>query len=431
MMPSPIAHVPMRRSTVRHWEILVAVFIIVYVSISWLLTSENTLGDKVRIIPENSIAHFASNEVTRSAYVQYATSFEYLNLAIINFMALRKAGTKIPTLLILFNENLLHRQKFGYFSSQCRQLGITLKPVPLITSGNVDSSTWMESYTKFHIFNQVEYDRLVYFDADSMLVNVTLVDGQLKYKPNTLDELFNIPHEFNISLPHAYWIDSKQIIRYKPQSENNLASTFDELPTLISDQQVLSERGGSFFASHVMVITPSKQMFDELKSYISNPWYWHIFHRDRLKRTHDYDMEILNKYLQDSLRHQGFKIGILPHQVYGVLTGEFHQQSHLKFQLPPQLTGVKLDPQLQLRYQHWNALDTIQNIKLLHFSDSPIPKPWEDYTINEFTVHCAGQEPTNIPYQPRVISDCDGVAVWNWIRDQFGAVKQAWWIDVE
>lgn len=425
-MPSPRL---MRRSGIRHWETLLAVFIVVYICVSWLLASEDDLRDKVRIIPDSSIPRLPSVDVSRSAYVQYATTFAYLNLAVLNFVALRTSQTRVPTLLILFNEELQSEDKFLRFSARCRVYNITLKPVPLITAGKVGSSTWQHSYTKFHIFNQVEFDKLVYFDADSMLINLTIVNGKLAYEPGNLDELFNLPNEFDLSLPHAYWIEPKNVVRYRPQANNIFAVTFDEFPSLMSDQQVLSDRDHNFFASHVMVVTPSTQVFNELLSYINNPWYWHVLSRGKLKQKHDYDMEILNKYLQDSLKNRKLKLGILPHRLYGVLTGEFHQQSHVRYNLPPQLAGVKLTNEAMKQYQQWNALETIQHIKLLHFSDSPIPKPWEPYTIDELTVFCEGKQPTKVNYQPRVLRDCDSVIVWNWIRAQFAKIKVNGWIE--
>lgn len=425
-MPSPR---PRRRYGIRHWETLLAVFIIVYISVSRLLASECDLRDKVRIIPETTLPILPSLDVSRSAYVQYATTFSYLNLAILNFIALRTSKTRVPNLLILFNEELQLEDKFVRFSVRCHEYNIKLKPVPLIKAGKVGSSTWQHSYTKFHIFNQGEYDKLVYFDADSILIDLTIVNGNLVYQPGNLDELFNLPNEFDLSLPHAYWIESKQSVRYRSQTENEFAITFDDFPSLMSDQQVLSDRHHSFFASHVMVLTPSTRVFNELLSFINNPWYWHILHRGQLKQRHDYDMEILNKYLQDSLKTRQFKLGILPHQVYGVLTGEFHQQSHFRYNLPPQLAGVKITNELMKQYTQWNAMETIQHIKLLHFSDSPIPKPWEPYTIDVFTVFCEGQQPTTVNYQPRVHHDCDSVMVWNWIRAQFAEIKAKSWIE--
>ena len=90
------------------------------------------------------------------------------------------------------------------------------------------------------------------------------------------------------------------------------------------------------FANHIMVITPSKNTFQELMRYIHNPWWWSITNRGSLRKPNDYDMEILNKYLNNELQRKRINVGILPHRVYGVLTGEFGEEWHERFVVEPQ-----------------------------------------------------------------------------------------------
>ncbi len=68
-----------------------------------------------------------------------------------------------------------------------------------------------------------------------------------------------------------------------------------------------------------------------------------------------YDMEILNRFYGDSAM-------VLPHQKYGLLTGEFRATDHTNF--------------LGNTYDKWNADRTFREASLVHVSDWPLPKPW-------------------------------------------------------
>lgn len=69
----------------------------------------------------------------------------------------------------------------------------------------------------------------------------------------------------------------------------------------------------------------------------------------------EYDMDILNRFYRDSAM-------VLPHQKYGMLSGEFRAKDHSNF--------------LGNTYDYWNADRTFREASLVHFSDWPLPKPW-------------------------------------------------------
>lgn len=71
----------------------------------------------------------------------------------------------------------------------------------------------------------------------------------------------------------------------------------------------------------------------------------------------DYDMEILNRLYRDSAL-------VLPHRPYALLTTEFRQ-----------------GPDKHGRYlggddRPWDPVAVVNEAKVLHFSDWPVPKPW-------------------------------------------------------
>ena len=83
--------------------------------------------------------------------------------------------------------------------------------------------------------------------------------------------------------------------------------------------------------------------------------------RAKTRKSNEYDMEILNSIYGDSAM-------ILPHQRYGLLSGEFRSINHTNF--------------FGNDYQKWDPDRVLREAHLLHFSDWPIPKPWVMWPTN-------------------------------------------------
>ncbi|ABN66322.2 alphaN-acetylglucosamine transferase [Scheffersomyces stipitis CBS 6054] len=461
----------------RNWEYKAAVFVLLYYLVSYVVLEtshsirERGLSQKLRVIPNEVINYYDSTTLLdegdrkndKLAYMQYATSYEHLNLAIINFISIRKSDTKAKDLVVLYSDILAHSDSdtWNKLLIIANNHDITLKAVPLLEASG-DESTWSSSFTKLHVFNQVEYDRIVYFDSDSMVINVPRSgDVEISHIHNNygnLDELFKLPKHITYALPQAFWlnkvVEDKKHTKFRGKVEipekkrynlrmKKLVSdisreslperAFQLLPSLIYEQHFFDNHD-DFFANHVMVIKPSRQTFNELMRYVYNPWYWYIFCRSSLRQKHDYDMEIMNKYLNDQLlSRRDVHVGILPHKVYGVLTGEFREPWHRRFVVEPQylpFTKKKSN-------DGWNALDVFQNVKLVHFSDSPIPKPWEknDYSAsyNSLRIYCRAGDLVKYfkiddIHKPRMVDDCDSVDIWNWYRDEFERARAGNWV---
>lgn len=460
----------------KNWEFKIAFFIVAYYFLTNIVLESahshqiRGLSNNLRVVPDQVIKHYDQTvDITNAkkyAYVQYATSYEYLNLAVINFIVLRESGSKIKNLVILYDSKLQQYSNNGEtpwtrLSGLSLKHHITLKPVKLLQLRDSASTSWASSFTKFHIFNLVEYDRVVYFDSDSMLVNTLFdEDGVHTEKPSNLDELFKIPKEITYVLPQAYWLNN--IVEDKGSFQNkynrkvtiptqkqyglrmqklvndikdlDFADAFTKLPALIYERHKHDNRD-DFFANHVMVLTPSREVFTELLRYIHNPFHWRLFKRSRLRKQTDYDMEILNKYLDDELKSKsGIKVGILPHRTYGVLTGEFKEKWHRRFVAEPEFLPF-IDKHSN---KDWNSREASKHIKLVHFSDSPIPKPWEfDSNLEYYNRHkiwCSKDDtelylktyPTE--HKPKITDDCDSVRLWDYYRDQFRLLKEKYWV---
>lgn len=94
-----------------------------------------------------------------------------------------------------------------------------------------------------------------------------------------------------------------------------------------------------------MVLTPSTDAFQRVE--------------DIMKRRAGkgfYDMEIMNALF-------GGTCEVIPHEPYALLSGEFRSTDHANF----------------FNYKSgrvWNPRDVLKQAKMVHFSDSPLPKPW-------------------------------------------------------
>ena len=73
------------------------------------------------------------------------------------------------------------------------------------------------------------------------------------------------------------------------------------------------------------------------------------------RKNNEFDMEILDSLYKNSAL-------ILPHRNYGLLSGEFRSEDHTAY--------------LGNDYEKWNPKRTLQEARIVHFSDWPVPKPW-------------------------------------------------------
>lgn len=93
-----------------------------------------------------------------------------------------------------------------------------------------------------------------------------------------------------------------------------------------------------------MIIQPSKHEFERIQRAIEKAGY------------NVYDMEIINRLFRKDCV-------VLPHRRYALLTGEFRSKEH----------GLYLGNDNEA----WDPQVAFMDAKFVHFSDHPLPKPWE------------------------------------------------------
>ncbi|KAF9874585.1 hypothetical protein CkaCkLH20_07722 [Colletotrichum karsti] len=161
-----------------------------------------------------------------------------------------------------------------------------------------------------------------------------------------------------VALPRAYWLN--------------------EIDTPVSEQ-VLS--------SHVMLIEPNESLHKKLvKGSLSSG---------------KLDMDLVNSMFKDSAT-------ILPHRRLALLTGEFRDSDHQKYLAPGN--------------DRWDPVKEASNAYLVHFSDWPMPKPWEPRTKAQWEAALPGctDEGANSTDQPQ----CADRLVWTGFYEDYDADRK-------
>ncbi|KAK5168943.1 uncharacterized protein LTR77_006252 [Saxophila tyrrhenica] len=298
-----------------------------------------------------------STDWSRLAYVQYATDTHTLCNALMIFDSLKRLGSKADRALLYPEEwdrgsddpedrttLLLKQAKRSY--------GAKMKPVQLLSidgpaePGTLKSpSDYGTSITKFRLFELEEYDRVIYFDGDSIL-------------QQHMDELFQLPPT-TMAMPRAYWSD-------QPRDRWPLASTL----------MVLSPN-----------VAETKHIYETLQ--------WWRLQPDRDDSRH-YDSDLLNDRFGSSAL-------VLPHRPYLLQTMEFRWDDHAAYlgSYGAPASAIKWDPHVAL-----------EEAKLIHFSDWPLPKPWIMWPrdgLTEIQPSCGGSH----------VASCDEREIWKGLYEKF------------
>ncbi|KAK4164899.1 glucose N-acetyltransferase [Cladorrhinum sp. PSN259] len=171
-----------------------------------------------------------------------------------------------------------------------------------------------------------------------------------------MDHYFQAPRAA-LAVPRAYWLNEKT--------------------ANISDQVL---------GSHVMLLEPNEGRFQRMVN--------------EARTSGDYDMEVINHMFKDSAM-------ILPHRGLALLTGEFRSEDHSKY-----LAGDDDDT--------WDAVAEAASAYLVHFSDWPLPKPWEHHSEeqwNEVLPTCAGDKKKEKRGRKR--RDCPDRVVWTGFYESY------------
>lgn len=388
------------------------------------------------------------------AYVNYATNADYLCNTLIMFSALKRYGTQAKLMLLVSKDivdpgssNDVDRTKTLLSRiSELDQEQVIVKFVDDIVKP-MDTSQWSQSLTKLLVFNQTDFDRIIYLDNDAML-------------NDKLDELFFIPDYIKFAAPLTYWFlsdhdlkESYDEVKNYERLPTNLARYTDKLnervrknkmiynhlpslpPNLFLDsknvaQDIIRSKfslsslldfhiGGKAskvkFASNVMVIKPSSETFQSIMLMLPN----------FLKTKNKYDMDLINDQLYNLKRviYDQFnlfrrlrtlfvpEVLVLPFGRYGLLTGSIKNEEHYSIIRNDILGYKRLDTDGKEIPKEASKL--IKESKYVHFSDYPMGKPWEYSSLKD--ISCTAR----IKKGKIVESEKKTCAVWNSIYESY------------
>lgn len=369
---------------------------------------------------------------SKFAYVLYATSSSHMCNSMMIFAELRKFHTRADLVLLVKREYLLDPQKFphehGVLTEFAHDYNVFLKPTTITQIGGDDVDIWKSSFTKLMVFNETQYDRIIYLDADAIVLQ------------GNMDELFFLP-PVKLAVPTAYWMTKikyekmkdKAVEKYstkkygfkaltKPQRDRKIQRLIDQSITpfklngLPNKNNTFKQRVNTKnfqnqlynslpnyvtidefdLTNIVMVIQPSEELFARVLNAIEN------------KRKNEYDMDLVQNHLfslpkilqtQSKSSYGTFEASfsnqveddipefmILPHQVYGTITPEINSQVEHFSYLADAHEQVFAHRLLETSNREPAYYETkhmkrpgdyfFQRIKYLHFSDAPVPKPW-------------------------------------------------------
>lgn len=182
--------------------------------------------------------------MNRFAYAFYATNDAYAAAAIIAATALRRTGAGRDIAFVF-----IHHGVSPAMVTRARQANfITREVEPLrFTSGKY----YRDCLTKLRIFQLVEYDRVVFIDADSLPLQ-------------NLDHLYTLPFTQPIAAPRAYWTPRRKA------------------------------------TSLLLVVTPSMSNWDRVQQHFASAFEKGL-----------YDQEIINLEFEDEIRFLADEYGCL------------------------------------------------------------------------------------------------------------------------
>ncbi|CAR23651.1 glucose N-acetyltransferase [Lachancea thermotolerans CBS 6340] len=348
------------------------------------------------------------------AYINYVTDADYLCTSLLQFKRLKEFGTKAK-LVLLISSNLLEAENPKI--SENKQLlekfqevaptQVLIKEVENIIKPH-DYSPWNKSFTKLLVFNQTEFDRIVYLDNDAGVYN-------------HMDELFFLPDYVKFAAPLTYWFVSErdlEIANSEVSSEekssiklnryiDTLATRvkekrpiYNHLPSLPSSlfmgtkdvaKEIIESTSSASplfnlrnknknakvkFASNLMVIKPSAETFNAIVNT--------LLPRIANKKE-KYDMDLINEGLYDlrKIIYHQFKLFrklktefvpevlSLPFGSYGLLTGSIRNEFHHTLMANDILGYERTKEKDQVPLE-----SLIKKSKYIHYSDYPMSKPW-------------------------------------------------------
>ncbi|SCU93583.1 LAFA_0F17172g1_1 [Lachancea sp. 'fantastica'] len=387
------------------------------------------------------------------AYVNYATDPEYLCNTLVLFRKLKNLNTRAKLVALvsrdmLESENSEKQQSSKLLLDKIVQVSpqqVVVKVVDSIVKPT-DLTPWSKSLTKMLVFNQTEYERVVYLDSDAQV-------------SNSMDELFFLPPYVQFAAPLTYWSLSRddyqaasEEIRANEKKNAKLENVISVLNSRVKKQQpiynhlpsvpnslcfhtaniakeILDTRSSASpifnfglreetskigFNPNLMVIKPSAKRFEYIVDYLLPKI---------LNEKGRYDTELINAELYNlkQIVHSQFmlfrklkaafvpEVMALPFGEYGLLTSSIRNSFHREL-LDHEILGYensRTPEQQSLQF-------LIGKSKYIHYSESVISKPWYYNSFDQLQCHSDGDD----------ADEAEMCKIWNSIYKDFWDSKK-------
>lgn len=283
---------------------------------------------------------------SRFAYAQYVSNVVYLCNSLMVFQQLHELNVRADRLLLypstwdepgFFDKNstkqtadssgfeekdVAHHVEY-LLKTAALNYGVSLQPVP-VPDPEANDFAYTQSYMKYAMFNQTQYDRILYLDSDGSV-------------SRSLDHLFLLPRA-TAAATKAYW-----------------KSTKDDLPDFKADEDLSAYAPQTSTAyllnPQLALIEPSADVFAYAVRHLNTPEA-----QATLREDDDYDLQIFNQIFRDEAM-------LIPHRLTLVSSEDLRSQDYAR-------------EQYLNRFETWDAKAVLAETAYLHFSDATHPKPW-------------------------------------------------------
>ncbi|KAI8806246.1 nucleotide-diphospho-sugar transferase [Cladochytrium replicatum] len=139
--------------------------------------------------------HDKNGKLRKLAYGFYVTNDQYACTALTAARSILESGGRSDPEIIDFAAMVVRTLVSDRFVDKLKKFGMKVIDVELIENQAKGPfhENWKHSMTKILIFNQTQYERIIYMDSDAVVVR-------------DLDWMFDLPPYFTY-FPRAYWLD--------------------------------------------------------------------------------------------------------------------------------------------------------------------------------------------------------------------------------
>lgn len=323
---------------------------------------------------------------SKLAYVFYATSPERLLSVLVNIHQLVHYGSSAQFELIYTSDHPLcgysNREKAWETHEEAelpddnpilnilqKKYNVNIRYLPPLTNLKCKPGQyWAESFSKFHLWRFVNYDRVIYLDSDGFIlknmdqlffippsliatpIEYTLNPKKSKGSQKSLSDIPPTPLEHTLLLKDIYQSFIADELQFDDDFYYKLYNELPDINTSIDIGEGFDPNWKMRINSYVMVCQPNLKAWEWIKKSVNN------------LSSESWDMELVNEVwdLDGLIKTKGnsFKsdsgeiipaIQIIPHSPYAILSGEFRNtlHDHANYITPPIYTGLLGDSQFE------------------------------------------------------------------------------------